>query len=182
MFGTDTPRLRIYDVRAMYAFHQLLMNVPEGIKFSREMDSLRIYGNDIDTISEVIDKLDIEGYDILAIDSPGGNDVDALLSGKEFNIKAEFFKFKVYIKAVKFDGLPDLYNYLEAIKDSGTVEVPRHCNIALNGPQTSWSWRYHQRSYMYVKDEDTVLIIKMLAAQRFADCIELIMPDTEIDK
>ena len=183
MFGiAETGRLRIYDVRALYAFHQLLGNPPAGIKVVREMDNARIYGNDIDAISKVIEELDIPDYDILSIDSPIENEITALLSGKEINTKAELFKFKVFIKAVKFDGIPDLYNYLESIKDSGTVEVPRHCSLALHGPKANWSWRYYQRSYLYVKDEETVLFIKMLAGQRFADCVELIMPNAEDDK
>lgn len=182
MFGSSSSRLRIYDVKALYTFHQLLGNPPDGIKIVREMDIARIYGNDIDAINKVIEELDIPDYDILVIDSPIENEITALLSGKEINIKAELFKFKVFIKAVKFDGIPDLYNYLESIKDSGTVEVPAHCSTALHGPKAGWSWRYHQRSYLYVKDEETVLFIKMLASNRFADCIELIMPNAEDDK
>jgi len=182
MFGIDSARLRVYDVKAMYAFHQLLGNPPDGVKVVREMDCARIYSNNIDVIDRVIEGLGIPDSDILAIDAPADHDVAALLSGKEINTKAEHFKFKVFIKAVKSDGLPDLNNYLEVIKDTGTVEIPPHCSTALSGPKTGWSWRFHQRSYMYVKDADTVLIIKMLAGQRFADCIELIMPDADDDK
>ncbi len=176
------PSLRLYDAKVLYVLYNMLKVKPPGIRFFREYDTLHIYSNDIDDLQKVLDELDIPAQDIMSLTSPGPNDVEPLLAGKEFNDKADKFKYKVFLKSAIEGGIPNLANYLEAIKDTDEVEVPRHCRIAIAGPPDRWSWAFAQRSYLYVKNEDTILLIQMLAGNRYSDCIELILPSEEVDK
>lgn len=176
------PSLRLYDAVTLYALYNMLNDKPDGIRFSREYDTLHIYSNNIDDLHKVIDDLDIPAQDILTLTSPGKNDVELLLAGKEFNEKANRFKYKVFLKSAIEGGIPNLSNYLESIKHTDDIEVPHHCRVAIAGPPDRWSWAFAQRSYLYVKNEDTILLIQMLAGNRYSDCIELIMPSEEDDK
>jgi len=185
MFGqyTEEPDvLRIYDAKILYTLYNMIKVKPDGIRFSREYDTLHIYSNDIDDLCKVLDELNIPAQDIKSLTSPGKNDVALLLAGKEFNNKAEKFKYKVFLKSAASGGIPNLANYLESIKDTDEIELPQHCRIAINEPLDRWSWAYLQRSYLYVKNEDTILLIKLLAGNRYSDCIELILPREEEEK
>ncbi len=178
----DSDVLRIYDGKILYKLYNMLKVKPDGIRFSREYDTLRIYSNNIDDLCKVLDELGIPAKDIKSFTSPGENDIALLLAGKEFNANADRFKYKVFLKSATSGGIPNLANYLESIKDTNEVELPRHCRIAIQGPIDRWSWAYSQRSYLYVKNEDTILLIKLLAGNRYSGCIELIMPSEEVDK
>ena len=185
VYGRDDKNvsiLRVYDAKVLYALYNMLKVKPAGIRLSREYDTLNVYANDINELRDALNELDIPSRDITSLTSPGENDVLILLAGKEFNSKAEKFKYKVFLKSVTKAGIPDLANYLESIKDTDEVEVPRHCRIAISGPVDRWSWAYSQRSYLYVKNEDTILIIQMLTGDRYSNCIELILPREEKDK
>lgn len=173
------PKLRIYDCKQLHTLHTLLKNRPDGIRLAREYDYLRIYGNDIDTMEEVVDSLYVKPEDIRHIASPGENDVGILLAGKEFSDRADKFKFKVFLKPAGKNGIPELANYLESIEHTDEVLLPKHCRHAITGPVDRWSWAYSQRSYMYAKNEDTILLIKLLAGGRYSDCIELILPSKD---
>ena len=174
--------LRVYDAKILYALYNMIKVKPDGIRLSREYDSLRVYSNDIDDLRDTLDELGIPSKDIKSITSPAENDVALLLAGKEFNNKADKFKYKVFLKSVTKEGIPNLAKYLESIEDTDEVELPRHCRLAINGPRDRWAWAYSQRSYLYVKDEDTILIIQILTGDRYSNCVELILPSEKIDK
>lgn len=173
----------IYDARALYVLHNLLEKKPKGIRFTREQNVLQIYSNNINDTKEVINQLKIPSGNIISITSPDDQDISALLSGKEFSTKADRFKYKVFLKSsINGEGMPALSNYLKSIGDTDEVEVPRHCTIAIKGSSKKWAWEYSQRSYLYVKNEDTILLIKLLAGNRYSTCLELILPKKELDK
>lgn len=176
------PQLRIYDAHTLYTLYQMLKNKPDGIRFTREYDNFYIYSTDIDKLQEVIDQLGVPAADIKSITGPNKDEIELLLAGKEFSEKASRFKFKVFLKSARTGGIPNLANYLASIEGSDEVEIPKHCRIAISGPSDKWSWAYSQRSYLYVKNEDTILIIQLLAGDRYSNCIELILPSEEIDK
>ncbi|GAG12229.1 unnamed protein product [marine sediment metagenome] len=176
---TKPTVLRIYDVEMLYAFYKLLKTKPEGIRISREYDKAHIYANDIGVLMHTINKLRIPDHDIKTITSPGKNDVELLLSGKEFNPRAGEYKFKVFLKPAGKNGMPALASYLRSVEHTNEVEVPQHCYNAISGPVEVWSWAYSQRSYLYVKNEDTILLIKLLAGNRFSNAVELMLPNKD---
>jgi len=170
---------RVYDAEMLYAFYKLIKTKPNGIRISREYDKAHIYANDIGVLIDTINRLQVPDSDIKRITSPGENDIELLLSGKEFNPRANEYKFKIFLKPAGKNGIPGLANYLKSIDHSTEVEVPQHCYNAISGPVEIWSWAYSQRSYFYAKDEDTILLIKMLAGDRYSNAVELILPSKD---
>lgn len=177
-------KIRIYDVHILYAFYKMLKKKPAGIRFSRISDTIHIYGNNINDIEETINQLKIPSNHIISITSPDEQDVAVLLSGKEISNKADRFQYKVFLKPAFSNPDPtlSLYNYLESIKDTDEVEVPPHCKAAIHTSTLGWSWENIQRSYLYVKNKNTILLIKLLAGKRYSTCVELILPKKELDK
>ena len=177
----NEPALYIYDAEVLHTLHYLLKSAPKNIRFSRENHILHVYSTNITSLIEVIDKLGVDESAVEAITYPHGDDVTSLLSGKEFNTKASKFKYKVFLKAGKpGDGIPALANYLRSIRDTGDVFVPPHCLESMKALEADWRWS--SRSYLYVKDEHTLLLIRLLAGSRFSTSTELIMPKQEFDK
>lgn len=172
----------VYDVNTLYALYNMLKKKPDGIRFSRVNSTLHVYSNNIDDIEEVINQLKIPTHNIIEITSPDEQDIAVLLAGKEFSNKADKFKYKVFLKSFNNNSIPSLSNYLESIKDTDEVEVPYHCKIAIKGPHGPWTWETTERSYLYAKNEDTILLIKLLAGSRYSTCIELILPKKDLDK
>jgi len=171
--------VRIYDAKVLYNLYTLLRNKPKNVKLARQADSLRVYANHEDDLISVIKQLEVEDPDIRLLSYPNENQISTLLSGKEYNSRAADFKYKVFLKPVSKGGIPDLANYLNSIAHTTDVEVPQHCKLAMAGASDRWSWAHFQRSYMYVRDEHTILIIQMLAGNKFSNYIELALP---IDK
>jgi hypothetical protein len=166
-----------YDARVLFNEHYLLRNKPPNMKMARQQNSLRLYSNDEDALIKVIKQLEVDDSAIRLISYPNASQVDTLLSGKEFNSHADKFKYKVFLKPVTSEGIPALGNYLRSIAHTDEVEVPKHCQMALDGVMTRWSWAMYTRSYLYAKDEHILLLIQMLAGQRYSDAIELALPE-----
>ena len=174
---------RVYDAKALYALYWLLKEKPDGIRFAREGNVLHIYANDIGQIEPVLNELHIDYNKIVSITFPDSQDVDDLLAGNEFNVKAEHYKYKVFLRPPKSEkGIPDLARYVDNMKGLGEVEMPPHCKAAITQPVTKWTWAHWHRSYLYVLDDNTLLLVKMLAGEFFSDAVELIMPRDENDK
>lgn len=183
IYGRSYPSSRIYDARVLHNIHNLLLKKPAGVRLSREADKFHIYGNDIEQIQGIIDDLEVKDHAIFSITSPNEDDVAILRAGKEFNSKAGEFQFKVWIKPMgREGGLPELHKYLNAIRDTDEVEVTRHFWEAIAGASNKHSTSWYSRSYMYVKSEATILFIKMLAGEKYSNCVELILPNAGVDK
>lgn len=174
-----TGSIKIYDAKVLYNLYTLLRNKPNNVKLARQSDSLRVYANHEDDIINVIRQLEVENSDIRLLSYPDAKQVGTLLSGKEYNSKATDFGYKVFLKPAGKEGMLDLANYLDSIKNTGDVEVPRHCRLAMSGDFDRWSWAHFQRSYMYVRDEKTILLIQLLAGNKFSNYIELAVPDED---
>ena len=170
-----------FDAGALFRLHNLLKDKPADVKISREMNTLRLYSNNEESIIKVIDHLDVNDELIRLLGFPKEEQIEALLAGKEYNPRAPDFKFKIFLKQIDRDGLPALNNYLLGVKDTDEVDVPTHCFNALQGV-SKWTWTLHSRSHLYARDENTVLLIQMLAGDRFSDCIELVPMLEEDDK
>ena len=172
--------IKIYDSLVLYNLYNLLKNKPANVKLARQFDSLRIYANHEDDIISIIEQLGVEDPDVRLLSYPDPDQISTLRAGKEFNAKANEFKYKVFLQPTGKAGTPDLKKYLDSISDTDEVEVPRHCQIAMAGnfalAALTAQW---QRSYMYVRNEQTILLIRMLAGDKFSNYLELAMP---IDK
>ena len=176
------PQDRIYDAKALYALHTMLRSKPQGMRFSRQNDYLHIYSNDADTLRMTIDSFYIEDSDIEGISFPAEDEIEALVAGKEYSVKADRYRYKVFLKSALRADYEDVLNYLESIKDTGDVEVPMHCRQAMAVEKVAWQYSHGDRSYFYAKDEGTVLLVKLLAGSLFSTCIELILPESHNDK
>lgn len=175
-------RTQIFDAEALYKLYFLLKNKPTDVKISRQMDILRLYSNNEDSIIKIIDHLGVADSAIRLLGFPKQEQIETLLAGKEYNTRAPDFKYKVFFKQLNKDGIPALYDYLLGVADTIEVDVPKHCFEALAGCKSRWHWTMHSRSHLYAKDENTVLIIKMLAGDRFSNYIELVPMAEENDK
>ena len=173
---------RVYDAQVLYNEYQLLRNKPKDVKISRQMDSLRLYSNNEQSIIKIIDGLGVDDEAIRILGYPEESRIDNLLSGREYSVYASDFKFKVYLRPVEDGGIPALANYVDSIKHTDEIGVPKHTQMAINGTSDRWSWARYTRTYLYARNEDTVLLIKMLAADKFSKAVELVEPDDENDK
>ena len=173
---------QIFDARVLYNIHNLLQNRPTDVNISRQANVLRLYSNNEDAIIDVINRLGVDNKAIRLLGFPHEEQIEALLAGKEYNKRAPDFKFKVFIKPVPVTGIPALSDYLKGVADTNEVDVPTHCRLALEGTEARWTRAQYSRSYLYVRDENTMLIIKMLAGDKFSTFIELVPPVEGIDK
>lgn len=173
---------RIYDARVLYNEYLLLKNKPTDVTISRQMDSLRLYSNSEQSIIKIIDDLDVSDSAIRLIGFPDTDRIDDLLSGKEYSDYANDFQYKVYLRPVTDGGIKALSDYLEGVKHTDEVGVPNHTRIVISGDAPPHGWARYTRSYLYAKDKNTVLLIQMLAGNKFSKAVELVPTDDNIDK
>jgi hypothetical protein len=173
---------RIYDARVLYNEHKLLLNKPTDVTLSRQMDRLRIYSNNEQSIIDIIDFLEVDDSAIRLIGYPDPERIDDLLSGKEYSDYATDFQYKVYLRPVAEGGIEALSDYLEGVKNTEEVGVPNHTRLVIAGKTEKWGWARYTRSYLYAKDKNTVLLIQMLAGNKFSKAVELVPTDDNIDK
>ena len=170
--------LVIYDCELLYNLYRFLRNKPEDIHITTkggggQPGSIHIYANSLEEIETVREDLGIAKHLVTLVSVPDASMLENLLEGKEYSAKAPQWKYKVFLKPVTLDGLPDLYEYLREMHKVGVVDLTHHCACALV-PNSRFSWSLFNRSYMYAKDEDVILIIKMMAPAYFSGYIELV--------
>ena len=164
----------IYNAKILYQVYKLLHTVPDDLKLMRTGNLLHIYSNDFNAITRTINQLGVDDNDIKFIGYPKPDDLKSLISGREITQKAKNFNYKIMLKNLGRQDLKELYNYLIQFEESGDIGITDHCKNLLKGTEP-YGW-VSSIPYFYIKDYDMVLIINMLAKDRFSKCTELVMP------
>ncbi len=167
-----------YDARLLYRLHNMFKNPLPSTKMCRQGDFIYLYSNSYDDIEYVIASLGVNDRAIASIGSPQEANLQHLQEGKEINMKAKKYSYKVFLKTIGRKDMDDLLNYLTAMENAGEVEVPQHCRDILEATKDKWFVDFY-RPYFYVKEESMLIMIKLLAQDRYSSATPLVMPEND---
>jgi len=174
-------KTEILDIQLL---HRVYLIDTKNIRYSRNhYDKLIIYSRTVRELEDILIYLKTPNTIIREIAYPNDADMPNLLNGIELTHHAKKFNYKVTFKQTDIkSGMPEVYNYLIQMEKVGECFMPLYSKKLMNKdlPTLKWQWSNDGgRPMVYIKDYSMLVIIQLLAGDRFSTITEIALPSSD---